>query len=392
LKALQEAELEVKPQKCEFHVNQVEYLGFIITTNGIRMDNAKVETIIAWPIPDRVRDVRAFLGFGNFYRRFIRAFSRLAQPLTALTKKGQPFVWTSECQSAFDKMKTAFTTAPVLTHFDFEKDVVIETDASDFVSAGIMSQRDDEGILHPVAYYSKKHSPAECNYDIYDKELMAVVRAFEEWRCYLIGKKVTILTYHQNLKHFTTKRLLNRRQARWSEFLTQFNYHIEYQPEKLNGKADALTRMKGESEEEATERRNHQTQVVLKSQGLGLLANITLPTGASPLEPLWHEAYQADPKPNQILKALDQGDRHSRLASLAECARDGNYLKFRNRLYVPNYEPLILSLIQAAHDSPSAGHPGRAKTHELLSRWYVWPGMRRDIGRYVANCHTCQRS
>ena len=209
LKALQEAELEVKPQKCEFHVNQVEYLGFIITTNRIRMDNAKVETIIAWPIPDRVRDVRAFLGFGNFYRRFIRAFSRLAQPLTALTKKGQPFVWTSECQSAFDKMKTAFTTAPVLTHFDFEKDVVIETDASDFVSAGIMSQRDDEGILHPVAYYSKKHSPAECNYDIYDKKLMAVVWAFEEWRCYLIGKKVTILTDHQNLKHFTTKWLLN---------------------------------------------------------------------------------------------------------------------------------------------------------------------------------------
>ena len=125
---------------------------------------------------------------------------------------------------------------------------------------------------------------------------------------------------------------------------------------------------------------------------MGLLANITLPTGALPLEPLWHEAYQADLKPNQILKALDQGDRHSRLASLAECARDGNYLKFRNRLYVPNYEPLILSLIQAAHDSPSAGHPGRAKTHELLSRWYVWPGMRRDIGRYVANCHTCQRS
>src|SRR5437868_13551874 len=145
-----------------------------------------------------------------------------------------------------------------------------KTDASDFVSTGMMSQRDAEGILHPVAYYSKKHNPAECNYDIYDKELMAVVWAFEERRYYLIGKKVNILTDHQNLKYFTTKRPLNRRQVRRSKFLMQFDYHIEYQPGKLNSKADTLTRMKGGSEEEAEERRNYQTGMGLKLQGLGL--------------------------------------------------------------------------------------------------------------------------
>jgi hypothetical protein len=124
----------------------------------------------------------------------------------------------------------AFTSAPVLRSFDHDPDVVVETDASDSVSAGVLSQFDDEGVLHPVAFFSKKHSPAECNYEIYDKELMAIVRAFEEWRPQLqsVESPVKVLSDHKNLKYFTTTKVLNRRQARWSQFLSQFNFQTVY--------------------------------------------------------------------------------------------------------------------------------------------------------------------
>ena len=220
---------------------------------------------------------------------------------------------------------------------------------------------------------------------------MAVVRAFEEWRAYLVGRPVTVRSDHQNLRYFTTKRLLNQRQARWSEFLSQFNYTIEFVPGKADGKANALTRMAGQTEEEVLEDETQRTQVVLKSQSLGLLADIPPHFGASPLNELWMEAYQADSLPNQILTMLEQWVRHSRLISLAECTKDGNRLQYRARLYVPTHEPLKLAIIRDNHDAPAAGHPSRSKTHDLLTRRYHWPSMRKEIARYVANCDICQQ-
>jgi len=162
----------------------------------------------------------------------------------------------------------------------------VETDASNIASAGRLSQAGSDGLLHPITFFPKKHTPAECNYNIYDNELMAVVRAFEEWRAYLIEQPVTVRLNHQNLRYFTTKRLLNQRQARWSEFLSQFNYTIELLPGKAHGKVDALTRMAEQTEEEVLEDETHRTQVVLKSQSLGLLPDIPLHFGASPLNEL----------------------------------------------------------------------------------------------------------
>jgi len=167
-------------------------------------------------------------------------------------------------------MVTAFTTAPALQHFDHEREVIIETDASNYVSAGVLSQRDDKGVLHPVEYYSEKYSPAECNYDIYDKELMAIIKALEEWRpeCEGAAYPLQLITDHKNLEYFMTKKLLNRRQARWSEFLTRFDYEIVYRPGKSNGKADALTRRPGDLPEGGDERLKNMEQVVLKPHNL----------------------------------------------------------------------------------------------------------------------------
>jgi hypothetical protein len=175
LQALSNTDLHLKPEKCEFHCQEVKYLGFIISMSGTKMDPAKVTTIQEWPTPKNVKDVQSFLGFTNFYRHFIKSYSSIMAPLTHLTRKDTKFIWDTTCIDSFAALKYAFMTAPILRYFDYDHEAIVETDALDYVSAGILSQYDDEGILHLVTFFSKKHSPAEYNYEIYDKELMAII-------------------------------------------------------------------------------------------------------------------------------------------------------------------------------------------------------------------------
>ena len=244
--------------KCEFNMTEVKYLGLLVGSNGIRMDPTKIESILNWKTPTRVKDVQAFLGFANFYRRFIRDFSRLTKPLTDLTKNTRAassprfskqyhksFNWSSACQNSFDSLKKAFTSAPTLEHFDPARTTLVETDASDFVTAGVLSQMVNN-VLKPVAFFSKKMSPTECNYEIYDKELLAIIKAFEYWRPELVSvdpdNPIRIYSDHKNLEWFMTTKNLNRRQARWAEFLSEFNFKIMFRPGNQGKKPDALTR------------------------------------------------------------------------------------------------------------------------------------------------------
>jgi len=184
LTALSKAGLHLKPEKCEFHKTEVAYLSIIITNEGIKMDPKKVEAIVQWGSPTNLHDVRAFLWFANFYRRFIKGYSDIVTPIVRLTKKEVILIWDKACEAGFQSLKSSFASAPILKHFDPDLEIIVETDASDYVSAGILSQFHN-GILHPVDFFSKKHSPTECNYNIYDKELMAIVRCFEKWRAEL---------------------------------------------------------------------------------------------------------------------------------------------------------------------------------------------------------------
>ncbi|KAG0160247.1 hypothetical protein PDIDSM_7774 [Penicillium digitatum] len=392
LQRLREAGLFAKLSKCEFCVSETKFLGIIIGEDGIRMDPDKIETIVNWKTPTCLTDVQAFIGFGNFYRRFIRDFSKVIAPLVRLTKKDVRFEWTPVCQLSFEALKKAFTSAPVLKAFDWSKEIVLETDASDFVSAGVLSQYDDAGILHPIAFFSKKHSAAECNYEIYDKELLAIIRCFEEWRPELEGtpSPVKVITDHRNLEYFTTTKLLNRRQARWSEFLSRFNFKITYRPGKQGAKPDALTR----------------SQTVLKKENLQI--NVTtrqrngvttttppelpdLPEPPSTIKDLLLEAYNQDKVVQSILEALDKNaSRHPEI-TLADCERRGNYLYYRNRLYVPDNDELKAEILRLCHDKPTVGHPGRSKTYELLSREYYWPRVYQYVSDWTKNCHTCRR-
>ena len=228
LTKLREARIQADVDKCEFHVTETKYLGLIISVDGIKMDPAKVDAIKQWDSPTCVREVRSFIGFCNFYRRFIRDFSKIAGPLNTLTKKDVKFAWTEECELAFQGLKQRVIETPILSHFDPSKQCHVETDSSDYISAGVLSQEDDNGILHPVAYFSKRMVPAECNYEIYDKELLAIIRCFKEWRPELEGTAmpVKVLTDHKGLEYFMTTKKLTPRQARWAEFLSEFNFVV----------------------------------------------------------------------------------------------------------------------------------------------------------------------
>ncbi len=239
-----QAGLQVDIGKCEFETPSTKYLGLIITTDGIRMDPDKVKTIVEWEAPATVRELQRFLGFANFYRRFIRDFSGICRPLNDMLRKNAPWQWNTKQQEAFEDLKRTFIAAPVLAYFDYDRKTILETDASDWASGGVLSQYDDEGLLRPVAYFSAKHSAAECNYEIYDKELLAIIKSLEEWRPELqgCGSEFEIITDHKNLEYFTSTKTLNQRQVRWSEFLSQYNFRIVYRPGSKAVRPDALSR------------------------------------------------------------------------------------------------------------------------------------------------------
>ena len=241
LERLREAGLQVDIKKCEFDVSETVFLGVIISGEGLRMDPQKVKAVLDWVRPTNLKEVQGFIGFANFYRRFIQDFSKIVKPLVALTRKEVPFAWTEDCTKAFQDLKQAMTKAPVLRHFDPSHQAILETDTSDLVTGGILSQYDHEGVLHPVAFYNKSMIPAECNYHIYDKELLAIIRCFEHWCPELkhTDLPIQVFTDHQALKTFREDKKLTRRQARYLDILSEFNFQVISRTGKANGKADA---------------------------------------------------------------------------------------------------------------------------------------------------------
>ncbi len=245
LKRLLENKLYVKAEKCEFHVPSVSFLGFVVEKGQLRPDPSKVEAVKDWPVPTTRKQLQRFLGFANFYRRFVRNYSLLAAPLTHLTSPKISFTWSSVEQTAFDKLKNMFVNAPVLVHPDPEQQFVVEVDASDSGVGAVLSQHlPTDNKLHPCAFFSRRLTPAESNYDVGNRELLAVVLALQEWRHWLEGAAhpFIVWTDHKNLAYLRTARRLNSRQARWALFLGRIHFTITYHPGSRNTKPDALSR------------------------------------------------------------------------------------------------------------------------------------------------------
>ena len=244
MERLRKARLCVSIKKSSFHQREVEFLGYKISDGGISMTSTKVEEIRAWSTPEKVVYVQSFMGFANFYRRFIKGFSKIAKPLTDLTKKGIKWTWTPSCQDAFDKLKEMFTTGPIVTHFDDTRPTKLETNASHFALGAVLSQLCEDEKWHPVAFHSRKISPLAINYDVHDKEMAAILAAFKQLAYMLMSVDDQILVYtdHQNLEYFNTTKTLNRKQHRGAKFLQMCNFKVIYREGWLNEKADALPR------------------------------------------------------------------------------------------------------------------------------------------------------
>ena len=211
--------------------------------DGLRVDPDKISVVKNWLPPKSVKGIQSFLGFCNFYRRFIPEFGRVAKPLTNLTKSVVKFNFDENCHAAFESLKSALTSTPILKHFDPDRQSQLETDASDGVVAAILSQKYDK-YWHPVAFFSKTMQPAELNYEVHDKEMLAIVHGLNNWRAELEGSPYTIdiITDHRALEYFMTSKNLTARQARWAELLSQYSFQIKYRPGKQNTSADALSR------------------------------------------------------------------------------------------------------------------------------------------------------
>jgi len=244
LKRLRKAELYAKAEKCEFHSDSVEYLGYVLSSSGLTMSDTKVKTIQEWPEPKKIKDIQSFLGFANFYRCFIFNYSNIVIPLTHLTRKDTPWNFDENCRRAFNTLKQAFTSAPILMHWVLDAQPVVETNASDYALAAILSIMTKDNEIHPVAFHSRPFSAPELNYDVHDKELLAIFEAFKMWQHYLEGSAlpIDVVMDHKNLEYFLTTKVLTRRQARWSEYLSQFNLVIWFRPGRLGTKPDTLTR------------------------------------------------------------------------------------------------------------------------------------------------------
>jgi hypothetical protein len=250
LDKLQKHDLYLKPEKCLFEKKSMEFLGVILEKGTVHMDPSKLKGIADWPSPRMVKDVRAFLSFTGFYRYFVPHYLQIARPLIDLTRKATPFHWEEPQVKAFETMKTLMCSKPILCQPDYMKQFYLATDASAYGMGAVLLQegeinpRTNKPTQHPIAYYSATFTPTERNYDIYERELLAVLKALQQWRPHVAATEipVIVLTDHANLTFWKNPKTVNHRVARWFNILQDYNLQIKHIPGKLHAAADMLSR------------------------------------------------------------------------------------------------------------------------------------------------------
>lgn len=384
LQKLREARVTLKLKKCEFHVQETGFLGYVISSDKFSMEEEKVRSVLEWPQPRNLKEVQQFLGLCNYYRRSIDGFGATAAGLNKLTKKDQQWNWDKEAEKSFNGLKELFRSRPILHAFNPELPVVVETDASDYALGARMTQDmiiNNVGGPKVIAFWSRKMIPAELNYDIHDKELLAIVSAFKVWRPYLEGAKhqVLVRSDHKNLTFFTTTKELTRRQARWAETLSQYDYRIEHCDGRANSQADALSRRPDYKDgvKEAV-------PAILTTDGQGNLVynHQTLAATSELQDDAWlQQIKEATSKDDALQQMLDDESRQTIL--------DEGILLMHGLIYVPG--SMQGEIIQKHHDEPTRGHLGIEKTVELITRHFYIPNVYKKVRKYIGNCDTCLR-
>ncbi|KAK1610111.1 hypothetical protein QYE76_033784, partial [Lolium multiflorum] len=348
-----EHQLYAKFSKCEFWLDQVEFLGHVISKDGIAVNPSKVAAVLEWEAPKTVKEIRGFLGMAGYYRRFIEGFSKIAGPMTKLLRKNTPFVWSEECEKSFQTLKEKLTTAPVLAVPEVGKDYTVYCDASKHGLGCVLMQ--DRKV---ISYGSRQLRPHEVNYPTHDLELAAVVFALKTWRHFLYGAKCELYTDHKR---------------------------------KANVVADALSRKStgGVEQEISPELRKEISQAQIQlwekeaHEGLSALQvadelNVNLKNEIM-------MGQLDDPFIVEEMRRID-GGRPSEFHR-----RESGSLWFQKRICVPDIAEIKEVILREAHQTPYSIHPGSTKMYMDLKELFWWNNMKREIAQYVAECHTCQR-
>lgn len=382
LEAMRKSNLKLKAAKCHFFYRKVEFVGHLVSKEGIEMMPGKVKRVMDWPTPTDRTTLKGFLGLAGYYRRFVKDFAQTALALNRLTSKTVPFKWGTEQKEAFEAMKIALTSAPVLCKPRFDDDWTLEVDASDSALGAVLGQEQEDAEVHPVYFWSRQLSKAEKNYSVTDRECLAIVAACKKLRPYVLGRFITIVGDHTAVKWLMNKVDLTGRHARWQVILSEFDYKIETRPGSKNGNADALSRIPGQDVSAV--------DVDDEPAHFGLLASLV------------HQMWVTSPWYKEIYVFLETlvalGDTSSERERIRKKSKRFT-LRGSNLLYLDSDGELKLCLVQEDlkrilyeyHDGATGGHFGRDITIARIRQKFWWPSIWKDVADYVKTCDTCQR-
>ncbi len=391
---LRDADLQIDIQKCKFNVEETVFLEIIVSEQDLCMNSIKVKAIVNWATSTNLKKIQDFVNFVNFYRCFIKNFSKLVKSFTQLTQKDMSFVWNKVCVEVFDNLKKQISSTSVLRHFNVKRQAILKIDAFNYVKDNILSQYNDESVLHSIVFYSKSMVSAECNYHIYDKKLLAIIQCFEHWQLKLKDTELSIqmFTDHQTLKIFMKNKQLTRWQANYLNILSKFNFQIMFQSGKTNIKVNALTKMSMIDSFESAKDINDRFQTILISNKINVLSiefKIE-PEYETNLYQRIRLVNQKNKLCNEYWQAMNKGELKLHDMKLKNCQIIDNVLFKKNLLWVS--KQMHTKLLWKIHNQSSILHSDIRWTIDLVQRFYYWSDYWATIQQYIWNYHVYQRS